>query len=180
MSKESVNVRFPSATGKLIDDRDGEGLRTAAGTGRASGLLAGVRKPPKDERAGVASHYGDLAEPARVRRRHGPLRQSRPLMPRAVWQWLGKSDRDVPSKLADRWCCPGLAADGTSLTGGEPVRWPKLHSFGTVLDLAVPGHDSIIRFSRGSAVEPGRGRHPRSSRSRAYARRNRDTPRVDP
>ena len=34
----------------------------AAGTGRASGLRAGVRKPPKDERAGVVRRYGDLAD----------------------------------------------------------------------------------------------------------------------
>ena len=42
---------------------------------RASGLLAGVRKPPKDERTGVIVRYGDLAEAARARRRHGPLRR---------------------------------------------------------------------------------------------------------
>ena len=41
-----------------LSDRVGEGLRTAAGTGRASGLMAGVRKPPKDERAGSSCAMG--------------------------------------------------------------------------------------------------------------------------
>ena len=59
-------------------DRLGEGLRTPAGAGRTSGLRAGVRKPPKDERAGVVLRYGDLAAAARARRCHGSPRRSRP------------------------------------------------------------------------------------------------------
>ncbi len=68
----------PTRTGRVANGEVGEGLRTAAGAGRASGLRAAVGKPPKDERAGVASRYGDLAAAARARRRHGPPRRPRP------------------------------------------------------------------------------------------------------
>ena len=73
----------------------GEGLRTAAGAGRASGLTAAVGKPPKDERARVASRHGDLAGRASARRRRSQPRLANP--------WSGEvSRRSTGAAIEDR------------------------------------------------------------------------------
>ena len=82
------------------------------------------------------------------------------MLPRAVWQSFGRSDRNAPPKLAGRCCSPWLAANGAGLPGDAPVRWPKRHRFGPVLDVAVPDHDAITRISIGAEVALWRGRAP--------------------
>lgn len=84
-SLAAMNGRFRNALGRMRNSRVGEGLRTAASTVRASGLRAGVRKPPKDERAGVASRYGDLAGGSSARRRCGLCGLANP--------WLDEASR---------------------------------------------------------------------------------------
>src|SRR4051812_30814371 len=62
-----------------INGRLGEGLRMPANAGRTAGCRAGVRKPPKDEPAGLrAPAYGNLAERLRARMPFGPCRAGMP------------------------------------------------------------------------------------------------------
>ena len=95
----------------------GEGLRTAAGPGRASGLRAAVGKPPKDERAGVTSRYGDLAGGSSAQRRCGLSRLANP--------WLDEvSRRSTGAAIEVRRRCwrADAAIPGSLRTAPDTVR----------------------------------------------------------
>ena len=144
--------------------RNGEGFRMPASTGRASGVRAGVRKPPKGERARGSPalwRFGGGGEPARRARQAWPA--SFP-SGRILQRLGGSCDRGRSSSPAGRRCRPGRADISGRLSRDEPVRWPKLRCFDPALKLAVPGHDVIIRISNGAGEERGLERRPRSFR----------------
>ena len=162
VGKQLLPVRpLRGSTRNPSNGRDGEGLRTAAGISRASGLRAAVGKPPKDERAG-----GRLA----LWGFDGKVESAEALWPIQAGETHGRARRrGGPQSLRSRvrrrcqradTCCPGLAADDAGHREGELVRWPKRRRFDPMLDLVVPGHGALIRLSIGVGAEPGRGATP--------------------
>ena len=124
----------------------GEGLRTPAGAGRASGLRAGVRKPPKDERAGAVLRYGDLAEAARARRCH-----RQPANPGSL---------TVPARAGDRGGLPGsYTTPGDTIRAAIVEPWSNGQTEGQVTRLKLIQRRMYGRANvdllRARMVQPG-------------------------